>query len=494
MMEGQTMISLAELLNDTSWAIEEFKNMRIRCGRLLKRFILTMLTLSAKPNLSISAASSCMAEAKAIYRMVDNEALTDEIIIETAKNATIARIIHSEEKTVLAVQDTTTFNYSNLKATTGLGAIGGHENSRGLIAHSTIAVLPSGLPLGLLDQEVWARDPEEKNNKDKSRPIEEKESFKWIRAMEKSNSGIPEDIKVINVCDREGDMFEFFASATESNKNYLVRAVSNRNTQDGKLFDVVKEEEPAGVIVVDIPRDTRNNVKARKAALEIRFTKANILVPPLLKNRYKDMDGIELYIVHALETQLPEEYLLENEGTEINTVKDPIEWLLVTNVPTETFDDAIERIKWYIQRWKIERFHYVLKTGCEVEELQFETADRIIKLISMYSIIAARLLCITYLARTNPDISCEVVLEEYEWQLLYCMAHRTKKVPEKVPTVKEAVSYLAKLGGFLGRKGDGDPGVKVIWRGYIDLDTMVQFANYVPEKPIKRQKKGERWL
>ena len=110
------MISLVELLNDKSWAIEEFKNMRIRCGRLLKRFILTMTTLSAKPNLSILAASSGIAEAKAIYRMVDNEALTDEIILETAKNATIGRIVHSEEKTVLAVQDTTTFNYSSLKA------------------------------------------------------------------------------------------------------------------------------------------------------------------------------------------------------------------------------------------------------------------------------------------------------------------------------------------------------------------------------------------
>ena len=487
------MIGLAELLNNKSWASEEFKNMRIRCGRLLKRFIITMAALALKPDLSISAASSCAAEAKAIYRMVDNEALTDEIIIETAKKSTIERIIQSEEKTILAVQDTTTLNYSGLKATTGLGEIGGNDNSRGLIAHSTIAVLPSGLPLGLLDQEIWARMPGEKN-KDQTRPIEEKESYKWIRAMENSNSGIPENIKVVNVCDREGDMFEFFAAAMESNKKYLVRAVANRKTEEGKLFDTVKGIDPAGVIVVDIPRDTRNNVKARKAALEIRYTKNKILVPQLLKNRYKGKDSIELYIVHAQETQLPKEYLSENENTEISTGKDPIEWLLVTNVPTETFDKAVERIKWYIQRWKIERFHYVLKSGCEVEELQFETAERIIILVLMYSIIAARLLCITYVARTNPEISCEAVLEDYEWEILYCMANKTKKLPEKVPTAKEAVFYLAKLGGFLGRKGDKDPGVKVVWRGYRELDTVVQYANYIPEIPAKRQNKGKRWL
>ena len=487
------MIELAELLKNDSWAIEEFKNMRIKCGRLLKRFIITMITLSMKPSLSISAASTNAAEAKAIYRMIDNQLITNGIIMETEKRSTIYRIIESEEKTVLAIQDTTTLNYSGLVETSGLGDIGGSKNVRGLIAHSTIAVLPSGLPLGLLDQSIWARDPKEDGNgkNDPGRPIEEKESYKWIKAMEDSNSGIPEDIRIINVCDREGDFFEFFSAAMENGRKYLVRAVWNRNTEEGKLFEAVKDVDPAGVIIADIPRDTRKNVKARKAALEIRHTKVKISVPLLLKNRYKGMDYLELYIVHAIETKLPEEYVSEDEKTGKTEEHTPIEWFLVTDVPVKSFEDAVEKVKWYVQRWKIERFHYVLKSGCEVEELQFETADRIMKLVAMYSIIASRLLCITYVARTNPEISCETVLEENEWRILYCLTKKTKVPPEIAPTAKEAVSYLAKLGGFLGRKGDGEPGVKVIWRGLRELDTVVQYANYIPEVSNNVRKKGK---
>ncbi len=479
------MIGLAELLQNDSWAIKEFKNMGIKCGRLLKRFIVTMITLSKKPSLSISAASANVAEAKAIYRMIDNKLLTNDIIMETEKRSTICRLIESEEKTVLAIQDTTTLNYSGLVETNGLGDIGGSKNTQGLIAHSTIAVLPSGLPFGLLDQKIWARDPQEdtKKKKDRDRPIEEKESYKWIKAMEDSNSCIPKDIRIINVCDREGDFFEFFSAAMENRRNYLVRAVWNRNIEEeeGKLFEAVKKVDSAGVIIVDIPRDTRKNIKARKAALEIRHTKVKISVPPLLKNRYKDLEYLELYIVHAIEGKLPQEYVSEDEDAIITEKSEPIEWFLVTNVPVENFGDAVEKVKWYVQRWKIERFHYVLKSGCEIEELQFETADRIIKLVAMYSIIAVRLLCITYVARINPEISCETVLEENEWKILYCLANRTKIPPEIAPTAKEAVLYLAKLGGFLGRKGDGEPGVKVVWRGFRELDTVVQYANYIPD-------------
>ena len=126
--------------------------------------------------------------------------------------------------------------------------------------------------------------------------------------------------------------------------------------------------------------------------------------------------------------------------------------------------------------------------------MQFETADRIMKLVAMYSIIAGRLLCITYVARTNPEISCETVFEENEWRILYCLTKKTKVPPEIAPTAKEAISYLAKLGGFLGRKGDGEPGVKVIWRGFRELDTVVQYANYIPEvsNNVRKKGKGER--
>jgi hypothetical protein len=487
------MIGIKELLNNKSWASEEFKNMRIKCGRLLKRFILSMITLSVNPALSISAASANYAEAKAIYRMVDNPEITEEMIIATHKQATIKRIIESGEKIVLNVQDTTELNYTGLKKTSGLGEIGSNIDSRGLIVHSSLAVLTDGLPLGLLAQNVWARDPEErgKSKNDYKRAFEEKESYKWFTGMENGTNGMPDGIRVVNVCDREGDIFEFFAKAIENKREFLVRAVQNRKTdEDEKILEKVQGVDVSGIAIVDIPRDTRNNIKARKVALEIRHTKVNVAVPERLASKYRNQKYIELYIVHAKETTLPEEYTLlqktgKNEIVESEEKKssnEPIEWYLVTNIPVESFDDAMEKVRWYVHRWKIERFHYVLKSGCKIEELQQETSERIQKLIPIYSIIAARLLCITYLARTNPDIPCDIVLEEYEWQVLYCIANKTKKPPEKILTIKQAVLLLAKIGGFLGRKGDGEPGVVVIWRGYRELSSVLQYANYIPPR------------
>ena len=487
------MIKLKELLNNKSWASDEFKNMRIKSGRLLKRFILSMITLSINPALSISAASANYSEAKAMYRMVENPEITEEMIIETHKQATIKRLAESGENIVLNVQDTTELNYTGLKQTSGLGEIGSHIKSRGLIVHSSLAVLTSGLPLGLLAQNVWARDPEErgKSKDDHKRPFEEKESYKWFKGMENSTNGIPSDIRVVNICDREGDIFEFFAKAIENKREFLVRAVQNRKTdEDEKILDKVQGVEASGIAIVDIPRDTRNNIKARKAALEIKHTKVNVEVPERLASKYRNQKYIELYIVHAKETKLPEEYATlqktqknkKIESGDKNNPAESIEWFLITNIPVKSFDDAMEKVRWYIHRWKIERFHYVLKSGCKIEELQQETVERIQKLIPIYSIIAARLLCITYLARTNPDISCEVVLEEYEWQVLYCIANRTKIPPEKAPTIKEVVLLLARVGGFLARKGDGDPGVVVIWRGYAILSEVFQYASYIPSR------------
>ncbi|SFF06045.1 Transposase Tn5 dimerisation domain-containing protein [Paenibacillus algorifonticola] len=142
-------------------------------------------------------------------------------------------------------------------------------------------------------------------------------------------------------------------------------------------------------------------------------------------------------------------------------------------------DEAVEKVQGYIHRWKIERFHYILKSGCEVEKLQSRTAERLEKLILFYSIISVRILGMTYLARKHPDESCTTFLEEEEWRVLYCISNRTSLAPSIPPTIKEAVSYLAKLGGFLGRKGDGEPGAKVIWKGLNQLHTVLKHYKYL---------------
>ncbi|UOF88778.1 IS4 family transposase [Fodinisporobacter ferrooxydans] len=285
--------------------------------------------------------------------------------------------------------------------------------------------------------------------------------------MDKSQLGIPKGIRLVHVGDREADVYEFFDHATMSHQDFLVRVVQNRNTTEAcKLFDKVRNEPPAGEIVVDIPRDTRRNVPQRTATLAIKYCKANVHAPANTPKEFRKNASVTLWILLVQEIDPP-------QGME------PIEWYLATSMDITNVDEAMERVTWYMHRWKIERFHYILKNGCEIEELQNKKAERIQKLILMYSIISIRILSMTYKARQNPETPCTEFLEEQEWKVLYCIANRTSTIPPIAPTIKEAVSYLAKLGGFLGRKGDGEPGVKVIWKGLTELNIVLKHYNYL---------------
>ncbi|MFB9279240.1 IS4 family transposase, partial [Cohnella cellulosilytica] len=187
--------------------------------------------------------------------------------------------------------------------------------------------------------------------------------------------------------------------------------------------------------------------------------------PANLPNKWLNSRSASLSIVYVRELNPP-------AGVE------PIAWYLVTSLAVESLEEAVEKINWYMQRWKIERFHYILKSGCAIEKLQNRTAERLQKLILIYSLISVRILGMTYLARQLPEACCTLYLEEEEWKVLYCIAHRTSTAPPTPPTIQTAVLCLAKLGGFLGRKGDGDPGVKVLWRGLNELHTVLKHRRY----------------
>lgn len=143
----------------------------------------------------------------------------------------------------------------------------------------------------------------------------------------------------------------------------------------------------------------------------------------------------------------------------------PISWLLITSLKINGFEDATRCVRWYTYRWLIERYHYTLKSGCGIEKLQLETGRRINMALATYSIVAWRLLWLTYEARFNPELPCDTVLEADEWQSLCATINKNPMPPKKPPSLKSAVRMIATLGGFLGRKSDGEPGVKTIWLG-----------------------------
>jgi hypothetical protein len=444
---------------------DEFQNIPINDQRLANRLKNTAATLESQPERSIPDACQNWAETKAVYNLISNNKVTPPAIMSGHQLKTIERM--KQYQLVLKIQDTCILDFSTHRNTKGLGKCSG-PNSLGLLMHSVFVVSSDGVPLGLLYQDIWSREeyPDQKRTKRRQLPIEVKESFKWQKAMEGSRVALSDTTRTVTVGDREADIFELFQAAHQQGEHLLIRAVHDRRVtgEYRLLHEQINSIPEKGQCLVEIPRKSDQNLQPRQAKLSVRFCSVNIC-PAHTRNK-KAIDGIPLYAIFACEIEVP-------EGEK------PIEWLLLSTIPVTNMAEAVQKISWYRERWKIERFHFTLKSGCHVEELQLETKERLINAITLYSIIAWRLTWLTYQARVTPDLSCQIILEKHEWQALYCVVNKTKTPPDQPPTLHEAVWLIAKLGGFLGRKHDGQPGVKVLWRGLQKLNYGMQFLEFI---------------
>lgn len=159
---------------------------------------------------------------------------------------------------------------------------------------------------------------------------------------------------------------------------------------------------------------------------------------------------------------------------EKGTVGKGIEWMLLTTESVESFEQACQVIEWYTGRWMIEIYHQVLKSGCKIAERPFETAQRLERYLAIDSVVAWRIMGLTFQSRETPEMSCEAFLEPEEWQARFCYIHKTRQALGKPPSLREVARWIAKLGGFWGRKRDGEPGVTVMWRGLQRLYDIIQ--------------------
>lgn len=457
------------MFNGTGWAAEEFACISIRDERIVKRLIKTTEQLAHYPDKSISQACENWADTKATYRLLDNQHLTYQKIIASHREKTINRL--KNRPIILAVQDTTSLDFSHRPNIDGIGLCSYWKHSKGILVHTTMAVSTTGSPLGILDQQIWTRNPEDrgKSHNRKQLSIDDKESNKWLSGLEHGTLGIDKDTLVVTVCDREADVYDLFHKAEQLKQHFLIRSGQNRKIVEENKFLVAQIENTpsAGIATVSIPKNPAKDIDSREARLSIKFCPVTVK-PPEKRRNDKSLSDLRLHAILAEEVDAA-------KGIE------PIRWLLLTNLKINTLEEAFEKVQWYKQRWKIERFHFVLKSGCKVEELLLETYERLLNCIALYSVIAWRILWITYQSRETPEASCELCLEEHEWQALYCSAHNTNKPPIKPPTLSDAVLLIAKLGGFLARKSDGYPGVIVIWRGMqrlVDLSKMWAIAHY----------------
>lgn len=426
----------ADGVDGNNWAQQEFGGAPLGDRRLSERLVNIAQSKAERPGRAFTGvAEGDWAAVKAYYRFIDHpdhEAITLPHVLEPHRQRTIQRM--KGQHTVLCIQDGSDLDYSSLAQCEGLGVIGTNQTaaqSRGLHLHCTLAVAPNGLPLGVLRAQCVA--PELKSPDDKrlsyTIPIEEKDTFCWIEGLRDTREVAAQmpQTRLINVCDREADFFELFEEQRRNpGVDLLVRANHNRVIIDEpfKLFEAVRQAPLQTKIQVHVPRQSarpklskkkaRAKRPSRQAELEVRYQR--IQLRP--SKYYSDKDPLDIWIIHAVESSPP-------EGTS------PVEWFLLTTVDLRSAEDAVACLRWYGLRWRMEDFHRVLKSGCGVEQIAHETAERIRRAIAINLVIAWRIMLMTLLGRETPQLPPEVLFSDLELQVL--RAYAKKNTSHRLP-------------------------------------------------------------
>ncbi len=448
----------------TDWTEEEFGRVQFFDERLKRRLFTLAGDFFAQPGELIPQVSNgSAAKTKAAYRFFENANVDMQTLVRSHIESTIERL--RPYPVILAVQDTTTLTYTT-HPPDGAGPINTSQNSAvGLLLHDTMAFTPEGTPLGLLNVQCWGRDPKLTGKKYRcgQLPIEEKESNKWLvsyRAVAEAQK-LCRNTMLVSIGDREADLHEFFHEALKdpNGPKVLVRAERTRKRKieqgDEKedLWQRMKVEKVAGTLEVAIPR--RGSRPARTAKLEVRFAEVVIAHP----NKSK-LPSLKVWCVYAHEVGSPSE------------VKEPIDWMLLTTIQTESFQDACIRLSWYGRRWGIEVYHRIIKSGCRIEDRRLDDTDGLEACLAIDLVVAWRTHWLTMVAREKPDTPCDQVLLPEEWRVLSAWA--TGKVPAKAPGTQLAIRWIGKMGGWLTRGKQDNPGTTCMWRGLVRLPAMAQ--------------------
>jgi hypothetical protein len=438
----------------------------------------SLLRLAAKlaeaPLLSICAACGTWAEANSAYRLLHSPATTPAAILAPHREAVVGRA--AAFPCVLVVQDTTELDFTQMKAMQGCGPLNSLSR-KGHYLHSLFTLSEAGLPLGLLDADIFTRSAQTfgKSAARAELPIEQKESFRWVRGYLRTQElaqRLP-DCEVISISDREGDIYEVFAAWKKAGEDggpragWIVRANRDRALEGlavdapQKLFAALESAPALGSIQFHLTakKGTKkvkgNTVQKQRSARLVRQTvRAMPITPRIPERRGSKLPEVTFWALLAEETDPP-------PGEE------PVHWLLLTSTPVRTLEAAQRTLAQYLRRWDIEVFHRVLKTGCRVEALQIKAEQAVHNSITLYAIIASRILHLTHLGRQCPELPASAVFEEAEWRGTCAVAgmRRKKAGPEKEPTLGEFMKLVAGFGGHLGRKSDGPPGAQAIWQG-----------------------------
>ncbi|WP_019503395.1 IS4 family transposase [Pleurocapsa sp. PCC 7319] len=439
--------------------------------RLTKRAMFIESRLSLKYGKPLSEIFERASDLKRAYEFFANPKTSLSSVCQPYHLQTAAQI--KALPIVLAVGDTTYLDYKKiLDKRAEYGPIGNGGN--GLILHSTLALdADNGQPIGLLTEKLWHREHEEKGEnltkkqrkkkqaEARKRPIEEKESYKWIEALKEVEKllkiSVPEPTrpKIIHVFDREGDIAEVFAQVSKtSNTGLVVRAAHNRalEGENSYLWSWLPSQPIKMEVAIELAKTKQRT--ERIAVLAIRYAPIKLRSPA----RIKEPESFEVYGVYAVEIDPP-------EGCE------RVEWMILTTEPVTNEEQAQTILRWYTYRWRIEEYHKILKSGCKAESYRL-SGNSMQVLLGFLTNIAAQLLKMTYLNRTEPEAPASSVLNEVQLEVL--AAKGRKSVPVVDLTVAWAMQAVARLGGYLSHRKKSNIGITVLWRGFLELQSLCE--------------------
>jgi hypothetical protein len=429
--------------------IQNFPNLDLGDKRRNERFVTIINNVINQPGSSIPKQNEGWYDTKATYEFFKNEEVSLEELQKAISN--YGSDLVGDVNQILIAHDICEISYDGLKSE-GLGYVSGGVN-QGIALYNSIAISDTGIPISLLYQQSYLRPWEQlgKSKERKTRPFEEKQSYYWYQGIKAVNELLGQNIHKIHIADREADIYDLFFLRYEPNTDLLFRAVQNRNIEgQNKIWDKVKEQQAQGKLELEIPDATGK--KKKGIEVELRYRNVEILKPYTSKNKYESVEMTAIELTQVSPKQDWQEQTLQ--------------WKLLTTMEINTVQQGMECVKLYCYRWLIERFHYVLKSGTKIEELQLHQASSLQKAIHVYSIAAMKIMQLVYQSRETPNVSCEVVLTKELWSVLYILIHKTANLPQTPPTLGEAVKWIGRLGGHLGRKSDGPPGLKTVWLGY----------------------------
>jgi hypothetical protein len=429
---GLGTLGISEGLEAAQWAEHEFGGAPLGDKRLSRRLVNVAHAKAQTPGQAFSgAAKGDWAATKAYYRMIDqpeDSAVNLTTILQPHRERTARRM--RGQNTVLCVQDGSELNYTNLEKCSGLGDLKANQTGakmKGLLLHSTFAMAPNGLPLGVLKAQCMApetRSPDDQRKPSKI-PIEEKKTFVWIehhRDLVDLAATMPQT-QLVNVGDREADFFELFDEQRHSPcVDLLIRAQHDRTLSEApfKLFAAIRQTSVQSRVRVSVPKQSARPKKSkqkakparpgRQAELALRHLTIQLPAP----SYYRDKEPVEIQLIHALEENPP-------QGTKA------VEWFLLTTLNINSTKDIEKCLRWYTLRWRIEDWHRVLKSGCKIDDLAHETAERLRRAIGINLVIAWRIMLMTLLGRETPELPAEILFSDIEVRTLHAYAKKKIK-------------------------------------------------------------------